>query len=248
MPTCPFCTFGFIVTGKTEKDHLPALFSSLTKRAGCSFQILRRTGQRSPLGPVKQLRIVRSGGIIPNKDEEEIGLPARRFLRGQPCRFLILIDDLEHDRREQALAIFQRYRTALDTLLQEEERSHASVHFLVNMLEAYYFAHSRAVNQALGTTLLKSDHDGDVEQIRHPKNDLKKLFGGFDERRHGGLILRELDLEHVLRDPAHCKALRALIAWCVRKMVDHCPIYDAQLAKAFQLSTGEVCSITGSQA
>ena len=48
----------------------------------------------------------------------------------------------------------------------------ASVHFLVNMLEAYYFAHAAATNGVLGTEL--EDFEGDVESIRHPKNDLKK--------------------------------------------------------------------------
>ena len=55
-------------------------------------------------------------------------------------RFLILVDDLEAGRSDSAQEIFDRYRLALDTILTERKSRRASVHFLVNMLEAYYFA------------------------------------------------------------------------------------------------------------
>ena len=53
--------------------------------------------------------------------------------------FVILIDDLEHDHIHQAADVFQRYRSAFDTILTSaEHRARTSVHFLVNMLEAYF--------------------------------------------------------------------------------------------------------------
>ncbi len=123
------------------------------------------------------------------------------------------MDDLEHDFRDQAEAVFQRYRAALDTFLGPAGLSHrASVHFLVNMLEAYYFAHAAAINAVLGTGL--ADFEGDVETIRHPKNELKRLHPGFDEIEHGREIIERLDVAHVLSNPATCRSLRTLFGWC----------------------------------
>lgn len=48
----------------------------------------------------------------------------------------MLIDDLEYNRKDQAEQIFQRYRQILDSILSEEQQQRASVHFLVNMIEA----------------------------------------------------------------------------------------------------------------
>ena len=102
---------------------------------------------------------------------------------------------------------------ALDTILDPVGwKTRASVHFLVNMLEAYYFADAAAINGVLGTELI--DFEGDVETIRHPKNDLKKLSPGFDEVEHGRLILERLDVIHVLSNPSTCRSLRTLFGWC----------------------------------
>ena len=158
-------------------------------------------------------RLVGTGKSIDTRDEE-IALAARRcFEKGDD--YVILIDDLEHDFKDQALAVFQRYRTALDTILGPAGLSHrTSVHFLVNMLEAYYFAHAAAINAILGTEL--ADFDGDVETIRHPKNELKRLHPGFDEIQHGRAIIECLDLPHVLSTPVTCRSLRTLFGWCSR--------------------------------
>ena len=51
------------------------------------------------------------------------------------------------------LIVTDRYRRVLDTILSSSQSRRASVHFLVNMLEAYFFAHSDAVNSVLGTNL-----------------------------------------------------------------------------------------------
>jgi hypothetical protein len=173
----------------------------------------------------KKEKMVGSGKRIPDKDEE-IGLFARRALSGG-FDYLILIDDLEHDYKEQAEEVFQRYRVALDTLLQPVGlETRASVHFLVNMLEAYYFADASAINGVLGTEL--DDHQGDVETIRHPKNDLKRIRPGFDEVAHGRLILERLDVTRVLSNPSTCRWLRTLFGWCTkaigREFTDICQL------------------------
>ncbi len=127
--------------------------------------------------------------------------------------YVVLVDDLEHDFRDQAQAVFQRYRAALDTILDPVGLgARASVHFLVNMLEAYYFADAAAINGVFGTTL--DDFEGDVETIRHPKNDLKRLTPGFDEVEHGRLIIKHLDVGRVLSKPLTCASLRTLFGWC----------------------------------
>jgi len=249
--SCHYIHFGLIVTGKTERTHLPKLFRSLVASGICAFQVIQFTGQRSPITSEKQkLKMVGQGKTIPDKDVEQIGLPARRYLNAHQCRFVILIDDLEHDRREQARQIFERYRTALDTVLTSEQQGRASVHFLVNMLEAYYFAHAGAVNAVLALEPPLADYEGDVETIRHPKNDLKKLYPGFDEVDDGGKILDRLDIEHVLARPETCAWLRTLFAWCIGILAlypdeDYCP--SVSLVAKYRLEDGILSEITQSQ-
>lgn len=207
----PFVRVGLIVTGETEERCLPDLFRKLTSQGTCSFRIIRRVGQRSPITSEKrQLKMVGAGKAIPNRDANEIGLPARQFM-GSKGDFVMLVDDLEFDRSSQATAVFDRYRLALDTMLPKESTGKAGVHFLVNMLEAYYFADAKAVNSVLGTDL--EDFDGDVETIRHPKNELKTFHAAFDEREHGPLIVRALDVVHVLSRSDACASLRTMFEW-----------------------------------
>lgn len=171
---CQFFHFGLIVTGKGERDHLPKLFRTLMATGICTFEVIRFIGQRSPITSTGRiLTMVGEGKTIPDKDAAEIGLSARRYLSTDQCRLVILVDDLEHGRQPQAQQVFDRYRRALDTMLAGEQRIRASVHFLVNMLEAYYFAHADAVNTALGLVPLLADFEGDVETIPHPKARLK---------------------------------------------------------------------------
>ena len=103
---------------------------------------------------------------------------------------------LEAKRSSDTQQVFDRYRSALDAMLTEDQTHQASVHFLVNMLEAYYFADAQAVNAVLGTDL--DDFEGDVETIRNPKRDLKNLWPGFDEREHGRRSVERLDVLHAL--------------------------------------------------
>ena len=112
------------------------------------------------------------------------------------------------------------------------------MHFLVMMLEAYYFADSTSLNQELGTNL--SDFEGDVETIRHPKNRLKKLHRSFDEVKDGGRIIARLDLEHVLSDPSACASLRTIFAWC-------CKALEQEPGERFQLAEGNLHGITRPQ-
>jgi hypothetical protein len=236
-----FTKFGLLVTGAGEREFVDKLFCSLMASRDCHFEIIAKIEQRSPIVSEKRLlKMVGSGRTIPDRDADEIGLPARHWIqrgsRSQP-HLVILIDDLEHDRRPVVDAVFARYRTALDTMLRNE-KWRASVHFFVPMLEAYYFAHTDVVNSVLSTSL--SDHDGDVEELRHPKNELKKLKPGFDEKRDGANIVGSLDLHRVLEHPNRCRALRSMIGWCA--MALRRPKTDE-----FQLQNGQYFDLTASQ-
>ena len=166
MPADPFYLFGLIVTGETEELCLPRLLRVLAAQGRCSFQVIRRIGQRSPRSGKRVRKMVGTGKTIPDKDALEIGLSARHFLAESASRYVLLVDDLEADRATKADKVFGRYRIALDTMLGQLAPK-AAVHFLVNMVEAYYLADAAAVNQVLGTAV--DDHDGDVETIRNPK-------------------------------------------------------------------------------
>jgi hypothetical protein len=181
LSTWSFSRIALLVTGKGEEQFLPRLFRSLEAEGHCSFRVGRRIPRLRPRTSAKAKMVGARRKI--DAIDERIGLAARAFLHGG-YDYVVLVDDLDHDFRDQAEAVFQRYRTALDTILGPAGLSpRASVHFLVNMLEAYYFAHAKAINAVLGTNL--ADFEGDVETIRHPKNELKKLHQGFDESSTG---------------------------------------------------------------
>ncbi len=232
-----FFKFGLIVTGKGEQQFLPTMLRALTSAGNSHFRVLRKVDQRSPrTDRRRELRMVGRGSVIPDKDCEEIGLPARRYLQDDESTLVLVVDDLEGDRKSQRDRVYRRYREALDHTLGPHY-SRASVHFLVNMLEAYYFADPRAVREALGIEL--AEPEGDVEEIRHPKNELKRLARGFDEVTHGHEIVSSLDLERVLSNPQTCGSLRVLVRWCMKKMGEN----EAR----FCLATGIYDRITGSQ-
>ena len=203
--------FGLIVTGETEQHCLADLFRILAAQANCSFRVIRRIGQLSPVTSERRIqRMVGTGKKIPDRDAEQIGFPARHFLCSGGS-FVILVDDLEAGRAKQADAVFARYRVALDTILKDSMSARAAVHFLVNMLEAYFFADTKAINQVLDTNL--EDFDGDVETIQHPKNKLKSLHAGFNAKEHGPLIVGRLDVPHVLASRNSCASLRTMFKW-----------------------------------
>ena len=181
--------------------------------------------------------MIGSGKKIPDRDEQDIGLPARAFLSSE-TDFVILVDDLEAGRSGEIQQIFDRYRLALDTILQSDQARRASVHFLVNMLEAYYFADARAVNAVLGTEL--ADCEGNVETIRHPKNELKGSCRGFDEIEHGCRILDTLRVCHVLSRRDTCSSLRTMFAWI-------CKVIGEPEGETYQLLEGRYSDVTGDQ-
>jgi len=202
----------------------------------CSFEVIRKVEQLGVRTSEKRLKMVGTGKDIPNKDAERIEYPARVYLQ-TPCTYILLLDDLEYARTHQAPQIFERYRNVLDNILLDQKHR-ASVHFLVNMLEAYYFADAATVNAVLGTSL--NDYEGDVETIRHPKGELKQRYSGFKEKEHGGQILDRLNVEKVLSDPNTCASLRTLFAWCL-KALGEVP------TDKYQLLSGKLSEITKAQ-
>jgi len=248
--TCYYFHFNLIVTGKGERKHLPKLFKSLMATETCSFQVIRFIGQRSPITSEKRknkYEMVGTRKAIPNKDQDEIGLPARKHLQDDPCQLVILIDDLEHDRRQNAQEVFNRYRRAFDTILTDSQKTRASVHFLVNMLEAYYFADVQSLNSVLSLNPSLEDYKDDVEDIRHPKAEILKLYPHFHESDDGGKILDVLDVEHVLSRSDTCAWLRTLFVWCIKALKDH-PSYESfSFFNKFQFFDGKLSEITSSQ-
>ena len=182
--------------------------------------------------------MVGRGKKIPDKDETDIGLPARGYLSSDD-RFLILVDDLEADRADSIQKVFDRYRLALDTFLTDSQSRRASVHFLVNMLEAYYFSDSQAVNSVLDTEL--DDHEGDVETIGNPKSRLKHLYPGFDEVEDGCRIIRSLSLIHVLSREDTCSSLRTMFAWIYKAIGEpECELRQALVGGYNDVTKGQI--------
>ena len=163
----------------------------------------------SPRSKKHQQKMVGSAKNIPDRDATEIGFPDRRFLTSDDM-FVLLVDDLEADRSDHRQEIFDRYRRALDTILVPSQACRASVHFLVNMLEAYFFAHSDAVNSVLGTNL--DDYEGDVETIRNPKAEIKSIYDEYKAVDDGCRIIRRLAVRHVLSRRDACSSLRTMFA------------------------------------
>lgn len=247
--TGEICRFGLIVTGRGEESFLPQFFHVVMAKAYCLFTVIRRVGQRSPItAPRRILRMVGTRQRLPTRDVEEIGLPVRRFVQRYPGSYAMVVDDLEGDRRAFAADVFSRYRTTLDEILRPSDlHARAAVHFLVNMLEAYYFADCQAVNAVAGAIVIPADHPTDVEQIGHPKKELKRLWRDFNETEHGEAIVNRLDMEHVLSRPDECCWLRAMFAWCVAKLLESDCIHDPTLTTAFCLTDGKRASITSGQ-
>ena len=244
-PRCAYFHFGLIVTGETEQEHLPKLFKSLMATGICHFEFIRKIEQRSPkTSSAQNPTVVGVNQAIETKDELDIGLPALGYVRRSGCHFVLLIDDLEYDRRNQVQQIFDRYRTAFDTVLATLKH-HASVHFLVYMLEAYYFANEQAVNDVLGTSL--PDHEDDVETIRNPKSNLRELYPSFKEIEDGGKILDQINIEHVLSHPDTCASLRTMFAWCVKVLETYSDHDCTGFYDNYRLHEGKLSEITRTQ-
>ncbi len=249
---CSYLYFGLLVTGKGEQKHLPLLFRALEESGIAHFRVIRKIDQLSAsTSPNRQAHVVGTSKRIPSKDIERIAYPARKFLQENPCGFILLIDDMEHDRRPQAQAIFARYQQTLTQVLDDRQKLRAAVHFLVNMLEAYFFADARAVNQVLDCAPPLEDYPGDVEQIRHPKGDLKRRCKGYSETKTMGDILARLDVAHILARPDTCASLRTIFDWCICQMDAYAPdFYHASLddlRRRFHIHDGVLHPVTRDQ-
>ena len=207
------------MTGEGEREHLPKLFVSLAETRACHFEVVRKVEQLSPRR--ERSKNLKLAGL-PTRDEE-LGLAVRGYLSRGPDHFALVVDDLEFDRRDVERETFGRYRQALDTVLSDTQRDRASVHFLVYMLEAYYFAHADATNTALDLSPGIEDFVGDVETIRHPKNELKKIAPNFRERSAAQAVLELLDVRYVLSNEATCTGLRTMFVWCLEKLMQFGP-------------------------
>jgi len=242
--------FGLFVTGEGERQFLPDLFRILQKSGLCDFEIVAKIEQVRPRGAKRQQELRLAGKKIPDKDAE-IGLRARRYLQQKSNSYILVIDDLEKSGRDAVSDIFQRYRDALDTILIDL-KDRASVHFFVNMLEAYYFADSRAINTVMQLNPPLLDHPGDVEEIDHPKSELKHLLRSnyhiyFDEVEHGKQIVPDLNIEHILSKPDYCKSLRTIFVWCIEKLRRHSGYGYTSLPKIREQIQGQVFSVTQGQ-
>jgi hypothetical protein len=235
--------FGLLVTGTGESRFLDRLMRSLcdrlaqTGRGSCEFSLLAKIGQLDPrTSPRHKLHFPGQQKKLPSRDED-FALQALGFFR-RGGDFVLLIDDLEGARQAQALEVYTRYRTAFDHVLPADLRGRASIHFLVNMLEAYFIAHSQAINEVMGTDW--SDYQGDVETIRHPKGDLKNLLASFNEIMHGEQIVHRLDVPHILSNPDTCASLRTLFGWCWRAL-------GLPPGDEYQLAKGKYFDLTRAQ-
>lgn len=130
--------------------------------------------------------------------------------------------------------------------MTKAQQKRTAVHFLVNMLEAYYFADSNALKLVLNIEGIK-DYEGDVETIKHPKNELKRIFSSFNEKDDGGRIIENLNVEHILSNPYTCAWLRTLFLWCVKILAkcSYCEIFE--LNEKFCLQNGVKSPVTINQ-
>ncbi len=242
--TYNWCRVGLIVTGEGEERFLEYLFRTIMSRANCKFEVIRRFPQLSPITSPKKLKVTGADHPVMSRDEE-LGLAAWGYLRRYPCSLVVVIDDLEGARRDIAPRVFQRYRSALDSVLQTAGCSNrAAVHFLVNMLDAYYFADVKAVNAVAGSEVLTEDYPTDVEDIGHPKGQLRAVWRDFHEIHHGERIVKALDLEHVLSRSEECRWLRSLFGWCVDSLATCGVIFDESLNTAFCAPHGRKETLT----
>ena len=245
-----------LVTGKGEEKFIELLFKPLLASGFLDWEAPRRIKQLSPTK--EQLKVAGTEKKLINKNDEEIGLVARAFLASSTAnerRILVLLDDLEGARSEVASSVFKRYRDALDAMLSAYGLNKAaSVHFLRNMLEAYYFSDVSAINLAMNglhPTHGKGDIPActdDVETIPHPKNDLKRHFGSFDEISDGNAVMENLNIETVLMNPETCRSLRTLFKWCLGQMKSYAGYTEwPNAAKWESLTNEKLWEITQSQ-
>ena len=127
-------------------------------------------------------------------------------------------------------------------MLKPDQARRASVHFLVNMLEAYFFADIETVNRVLGTNV--EEHEGDVEEIRHPKAELKRHYPGYDEKEDGTRIVEGLDIPRVLSRKETCASLRTMFAWVWRAIGEpKSDVFQLRDGRYYEVTKSQICSL-----
>ena len=143
-----FFTIGVWVTGRGEREFLPAFLRSLADTGRCHILVKGRIGQLDPRSAARQLVMVGKGRPLSTR-QAEFAQRVRGFLEQSPLNLAVVVDDLE-ERRNQHQEVFDTYRQPLDRMLQPRGlQTRASVHFLVPMIEAYFLADSAALTEIL---------------------------------------------------------------------------------------------------
>lgn len=247
-------TFKLFVTGHSEQDALHLMFKSLSFNGPFNFIKGQRivylpkspkTKQKRTTNESKSQKVTQTSQILAPNDEF-IALRVRGELQAAQNILVIIIDDLEYDRKDKATELFSSYRNAIETVVPDiQMRRRVSIHFLVMMLEAYYFADVQAINKALGTNIPR-DYAGDVESIRNPYSEIKQIFRNFDKREDGAKIIPRLNIEHILSNPKTCASLRTLFAWCVEAILDFYPEFQNEFPN-YHLEDGIQYAVTNGQ-
>lgn len=273
------CSIAVIVTGRQEEGRRrredrpdrPPGFDEFLQRSlgralagreasvGCSVRMLRWFPQLAPPGSGALLE--QGGGKELTDRQAELGVEVRNALAprfGRAFDLVVFVDDLEHAFRARRREKFLLYREAIDRMLAREGRPdeilrrRASVHFLVNMVEAYFFADPATFRSVLGIdpprveTLPSSESSAtpNPEDIKHPKGQIERILGelgrSYHETDDGAGLLEQLDAEVVLADPDTCASLRTLFAWCWNRM-------GLERGEEFQLRAGRLDEMTAPQ-
>lgn len=238
-----------VVTGRGEAKCAANLVGKVIHAAGRAIHPLEAVAAdqrpRKQIRNISKLLPAQAGRQVPTKRHLEVIRELGKRL-ADPAVICILIDDLEKGERQAAAAHFEYYRRMLDDIPAKNAAARSSVHFLVNMLEAYFFHDVEATNQVIEGLEL-GRHDGDVEDISHPKNalenEIKQRIGrdrGYRETDDAVKIVRHLNLETVLADPDQCRSLRTLVAWCWEQI-------GQERTDQFQLKGGAYWDVTASQ-
>lgn len=234
--------FVVAVTGHAEEACVPTIVRKATESLS-SFVLVRQV-RRVHQRP--RSRIVRRGStkaqVLP--DHVTLAREVPKLVHDNNV-FFLWIDDLEGGTdRPAARQHFDYYAQLLDKACHTPLRAKCSIHFLVNMLEAYFLADTSSANIVLGTNL--TNHAGDCEDIKNPKGVLesavKKLdpSAKYDVKEDGGSIAKQLNLETILSSPDRCRALRTLVAWCWEAIGE-------PRDERFQLASGQYWDVTAAQ-
>ncbi|ODA33683.1 DUF4276 family protein [Planctopirus hydrillae] len=234
------------VTGEGEETFLATFFRQL--RHFESGEVIITADYAFPQITVSTnaKKLAKHGKEVLEKIDKATVKKIRPWLLTSTGHYAVLVDDLETERRFLAESQFNFYQEQIHRILdaQPEIKNRFSVHFFVNMIEAYYFKHPEVVNQVCKTLL--GEYPGDVENIRHPKQEIDKAIRSIDpkekfrEIKHGASIAKKLDLRKVLENPQHCRALRTLVAWIWEAM-------GRKRSQEYQLEQGLYWDVTVTQ-